>query len=354
MAEKQSRRTFLGAGAATAATVLTASASEAVESPSYRKLNIGVFGIDYTFWGIWADLLSPTGKHSGTSLLNMRPSHVWDKDRKKAEEFAEKWGCEVVDKYDGMVGKVDGVVNGDLYNVPWQHKIMRPYLEAGMPVYLSRPWSSRLRDLDEMLDLAAKYSAPVIATATFEHYNEADNFKSKLGKIGEIESVLAVCGAGDRPHFHIPYMMMKMFGYNVDSVSLLTDNLMKASYLQSTYIYEATEEQKSFAVTMQALRSFVYQFTVYGKEGTESGALQGGADYFYRFFPQLMDIQRTIDNKTNYQPLDIVRKKFDCVLAEYYSHFERNGAPVKVGSVPTDWQIPPVKSDWYSDNDFKS
>jgi len=352
MFEQRTRRSFLAKSAAAAAAMASGSISGAAPRSSGRKLNIGVFGLDYTFWGIWGDLLSPEGTHSGTSLLNMRPSHVWDKNRTKAEEFAAKWGCEIVDKYDGMLGKVDGVVNGDLYNVPWQHKLMRPYLEAGVPCYLSRPWSTRLRDLDSMLDLAAKNNTPLMATATYEHYNIADNFQGKLKNVGEIESAVALCGAGDRPHFHIPYMMMKILGYHIESASLITNDPMKPNYLQTTYIYEEKENQPSFALTMQALRSYVYNFTIFGTEGAENACMPSGASWFFRFVPQLVDIQKTIEGAT-YQPFDIVRKKFECLLAEYYSHHERRGAPVKVGTVSPDWQIPPVKPDWYDDTDFK-
>jgi len=353
MDERTSRRSFIGKGAVAGAASLTAGGiSNAAPAKGSRPLNIGVFGLDYTFWGIWADLLSPEGQHVGTSILNMRPSHVWDKNTKKAEEFAAKWGCEVVKTYDGMLGKVDGVVNGELFNVPWQHRLLKPYIRAGVPVYLSRPWSSRLRDLDSMLELAAKHNTPLIATATYEHYNEADNFQGRLKTIGQIESAFAVCGAGDRPHFHIPYMMMKILGYNVESASLLMDDPLKPQYLQTTYIYGAKENQKSFALSMQMLRSYVYQFTIHGTEGTESACMPGGASWFYRFVPQLVDIQKTIEGK-NYQPFDVVRKKFECLLAEYYSHYEKGGQPVKVGTVSPDWQIPPREPDWYDGSEFK-
>lgn len=349
MTERMRRRSFLAAGAASLA---AGAVAEAQQKPAGRRLKIGVFGLDYTFWGIWADLLSPTGENSGTTLLNMSPTHVWDKDKKKAADFAAKWGCEVVDRYDGMLGKVDGVVNGELYNVPWQHLLLKPYLEAGVPCYLSRPYASRLKDLDYMLDLAAKHNAPICASTPYEHYNEADNFQAKLKTVGTIESVHAVCGASDRPHFHIPYMMMKILGYDVDSVAMVTNDPKKSSYLHSTYVFAEKEKQPSFACAMSAVKSFVYQFTVYGTEGTESACLPGGASWFYRFVPQLVDIQKTIEGK-NYQPFDIVRKKFECLLAEYFSHYERGGAPVKVGTVSPEWRIPPWMPEWYTDADFK-
>ncbi len=316
------------------------------------QLNIGFFGLDYSFSNIWAELLSPEGEHSGTDLLNMRASCVWDKDHEKAEQFAAQWGCEVVDTYDGMLGKVDGVVNGELFNVPWQHLLMRPYLEAGIPCYLSRPWSSCLRDLDQMLELATKHSAPLIATAPYEHYNEADNFQSKLSTIGAIESVIAMCGAGDRPHFHLPYMMLKILGYHVERVSLITNDPMDPHYMQATYVYEQKGPQPPFALGMQSLSSYIYHFTVFGKNGTAGACMPSDAGWFFRFVPQLVDIQKTMEG-ASYQPFDVVRKKFECVLAEYYSHHERGGAPVKVGTVPADWRIPAAKPGWYDDSDFK-
>ena len=355
-ANHSSRRDFLkkAAGVVSAASLTAAAASEAQTTSKNSKLKVGVFGLDYTFWGIWADLMNPAGRSPGTSLFNMEMSHVWDKDIKKAEKFASRWGCTVVKKYDDMLGKVDGVINGGFYNVPWQHKMFRPYIEAGVPTYLSRPWSSRLRDLDEMLDLAAKNNTPLIATATYEHYNEADNFQTQLKNVGEIEAVFATCGAGDRPHFHVPYMMMKILGYNVEEVSMMTNDPKKTSYLQSTYVYGATENQPPFALSMHTAGSYVFSFQIVGREGTENASMPGRASYFNRFAPQLIDIQKTIDKKTNYQPLDIVRKKFEMVISEYYSHYERGGAPVKVGTVPQDWQYPLWEPNWYDDSDFKS
>ena len=357
MSEKKTsgRRDFLKKTAAAGAVSIvagTTSYAHAATKDKGRKLKVGVFGLDYTFWGLWSDLLNPEGKWSGTSLFNMEMSQVWDKNTKKAEEFAKKWGCKVAKKYDSMLGEVDGVVNGDLYNVPWQHKLFRPYIEAGVPTYLSRPWSSRLRDMDYMLDLAAKHNTPICASATHEHYNEADHFRTKLQNVGTIEAVFATCKAGDRPHFHIPYMMMKILGYNVEEISLMTNNPQKPNYLLDTYVYGATDKQPQFALTMHASGSYTFSFTIVGNQGTETASMSGEASYYNRFAPQLIDIQKTLEGK-NYQPYDIVRKKFECVLTEYYSHYERGGSPVKVGTVPADFQIPPWKPDWYDDSDFK-
>jgi hypothetical protein len=114
-----------------------------------EPMKVGVFGLDYSFWSIWADILSPKGKHLGASVLRMRPTHVWDKDVKKAHDFAAQWDCEVVPRYDGMLGKVDAVLNGELNSVPWQASICScvPISRLGRPVSYSAIGRTRSRIL---------------------------------------------------------------------------------------------------------------------------------------------------------------------------------------------------------------
>ena len=352
---RSSRREFIRRAGSTVATSLAAvpflvSAAAAPIEP----LKIGVFGLDYTFWSIWANLLSPKGKYSGTSLLRMRPTHVWDKDLKKAQDFAREWGCEVVERYDGMAGKVDAVVNGDLYNVPWQHLMFRPYIEAGTPCFLQRPWADTLPHLEEMLDLAAKHGTPLMATVPFEHYDEADSFAAgPLKTAGEIQAAFGTAAVADEPHFHIPYMMMKILGYDVESVSMTVDDVQKVGYLNINHVYPRTEKRRGFVVSMQAARPEVFSFTIVGNQGSVSARMPGTSSYYTRFFSQLVDIQKSFESRAQYQPLDVIRKKFQCVQAAYYSRLERNSAPVKVGSVPADWPLPAWRPGWYDGSEFR-
>jgi predicted dehydrogenase len=348
-----SRRDFLLAASGVAAAAGTASPMAGAQIASIEPMKIGVFGLDYTFWSIWADLLSPKGRQLGTSVLRMRPTHVWDKNIKKAQDFANQWGCEVVERYDGMVGKVDAVVNGDLNNVPWQHLLMRPYLEAGMPCFLMRHWAGNLRQLDEMLDLAAKHSTAIMATVPFEHYAEADALAGRLKRIGEIQAVFATAQVTDEPHFHIPYMVMKVLGYDVDQVSMITDDVRRTGYLNINYVYAKTEKRRPFMASMSAARPENFSMTIVGDQGTISADMPTASSYYTRFFDQLLDMQRSFERRTQYQPPEVIRAKYQCLLAAYYSKIERNSSPVKVGSVPADWALPAWQPNWYDGSEFK-
>jgi hypothetical protein len=349
------RREFLSiAGSGVAAAVAATGLAPLVSAAPIEPIKVGFIGLDYSFSTIWADLLSPKGKRVGTSLLRLQPTCIWDKDVKKARDFARTYECEVVDRYDGMIGKVDVILNGELTVVPWQHLLLRPYIQAGIPCMLQRHWSDSLVHLDEMLDLAAKHSTPLMATVPFEHYGEADQAIAQLKTAGEIQGVFATARSQDEPHFHIPHLMMKILGYDVESVSMNTDDVRKVGYLNIDYVYPKTDKRRPFVLSMQGCGPDVYRFSILGQQATVAAGMPESADYFARFFGQLMDVQRTFEKRALYQPLDVIRKKFQCVQTAWYSRFERNGSLVKIGTVPADWAIPAWTPGAYSASDFKA
>ena len=104
---------------------------------------------------------------------------------------------------------------------------------------------------------------------------------------------------------------------------------------------------------MQGAGTDLFSFNIICKQRNVSASIPAGSDAITRFFPQLMDIQRTFEKRALYQPLEVLRQKFRCLQTAYYSKMERNGATVSVGTVPADWAIPAWKPGAYSATDFK-
>ena len=351
------RRSLLKAAAGAA---LVAPVSQAVEpvAPA-RKIRVGAMNVgEYTFWGIWADILSPRGA-LGTPLLQMEITHCWDVNPQLAKKFADRYDCQPVASYDGMLGKVDAIAFGGLYEVPWQHRLARPYVDAGIPTYLSRPFSYRLRDIDELLELAAKRGTPLMASSCQEHLHHATHLKSQLPKCGIIKAVHGTCSSQEFPaHFHIQWFLPRALGYDVEKVGLFTDDERQATYLQETMLFKGSDNQPPYLAALHAASGSHHLYVkVTGDQGSQSIAMDRSPDrreelYSY-FAPQLVDMQRTFSGQP-FQPLEIIRKKTQLFLAGSYSHLEQRGALVPVASVPTDWSPRHFKPGWIDESLFDS
>ncbi|MFC1607995.1 hypothetical protein ACFL47_08495 [Candidatus Latescibacterota bacterium] len=360
------RRNFIrtaatGGAAAIASGLQTAESSASVQNG--RKLRVGAMCVgDFSFWGYsWGDLFSP-GKPVfrdtlDTGLLNMEVTHVWDKDPSAARKFADIVGADVVDRYDGMVGKVDGVAFGGFNEVPWQHKLARPYIEAGIPTYLSRPFAYTLRDIDNLLDLGARHNTPIMATDVYEHLHSVPTLKKKLGDIGEIECVHGTCLTQEYPAlFHSQFMIQKIFGNDIGKVSIVTDNPNASSYLAGTYIYNKRDGQKTFPCTISMTPTGdLYSYMVSGTKGIINDRLpqipDWRSDLLTHHVPMLVDMQRNFEGK-NFEPFDDIRKKVEIFLTGFYSAVECDGGQVAVGSVPVDWRATPAQPGWIDDSIF--
>ena len=70
--------------------------------------------------GLWAPLINGVGK---TRTTGMVITHCWDVLEDQKEEFAKNFGCTPVKHFDDMLGKVDGILNGDYYAIMCNHKL---------------------------------------------------------------------------------------------------------------------------------------------------------------------------------------------------------------------------------------
>ena len=58
---------------------------------------------------------------------------------------------------------------GGYYNHPWNHIIHEPYLEAGLPNLINRPFSNSLAKANKIIEMARKYKAPLLVPSSHEH-----------------------------------------------------------------------------------------------------------------------------------------------------------------------------------------
>ncbi|HEV3261143.1 MAG TPA: Gfo/Idh/MocA family oxidoreductase, partial [Gemmataceae bacterium] len=95
-----------------------------------------------------------------------------------------KLSVPLVDKPEDMIGKVDGMlIESQEGGMHWQRA--RPFLEAGLPCYIDKPFTCGVADARKIVDLAAKKKLPVFSSSSLRYAPELVAFMAspKHGKV---------------------------------------------------------------------------------------------------------------------------------------------------------------------------
>lgn len=110
--------------------------------------------------------------------------------QEKVDEYVEKlkgWGIEIVDRPEALLDmNLDGVlieaVDGSVHL-----ERAKPFLEAGMPLYIDKPFTCSSADAKEILRLAKASNVPVFSTSSLRYGLEVQEvLNDEEGKYGNV------------------------------------------------------------------------------------------------------------------------------------------------------------------------
>src|SRR5438067_13562407 len=166
---RPNRRKFLrNASLSLAAASQLAGQSSAPRAEPFRIGCLNVHNYSHLL-GLWAPLMNPRAEKKEIAFTGMRITHCWEIDPARSAEFAKMYQCEAVRNFDDMLGKVDGIISGGYYQYPWNHILHQPYLEAGLPNLINRPFASSLVKARKMIDTARKHGAAILCPSAYEY-----------------------------------------------------------------------------------------------------------------------------------------------------------------------------------------
>ncbi len=109
-------------------------------------------------------------------------------DQKTIEERAKilaGYGVKLVDNPEEMIGKVDGVliesVDGSVHL-----ERARPFLEAGIPLFVDKPFACSLAEAEEMANLAKRKGIPIFSSSSLRYALEVVEVKERAEEFGSI------------------------------------------------------------------------------------------------------------------------------------------------------------------------
>jgi len=390
MSKMPSRRSFFGTAAAGGAAMAASSVHAAPrKTPTAELMKIGVIAVgDYSHMNskgsIWAPVINPTEPHRWPMrTTRMLITHCWDSRPERSAEFAKRYGCEAVKSYDDMVGNVDALITAGMYECKWWPKLTKPYLEAGIPTFINRPFALSMKDAHEMIDTAKRYNTPIMCSDAHEDLKEALVAKAKVASLVKDKKTILGANAATGSHeypahlLHALYEVLTVFGLDVNQVSLQAPSwwqsktptnpngpmdwgIMTLQY-NGISIEGVGEQTEPFLVTAQAL----------GGDSTSRGTLRmyyrgGWDDFDHRIIQNdlindryhlqsktVFSMQKMFETKKMQQSYEGILQKTKIFLAGFKSHIDHNGLMVKVGGLPDSWEAPSPFPDWIDESIFR-
>lgn len=215
----------------------------------------------------------------------------------------EKLGVPLVDRLEAMIGKVDGILIESQEGAQhWERS--RPFLEAGLPCFIDKPFTCGVADARKIVELAKRKKAPVFSSSSLRYAPELPKFvgDTKHGK------TFGILSYGPAPfNDHDPARNPGLFHYGIHAVEILY-TVMGPGCLTVT----STHEKDTDVVTGQWRDG-----RVAGVRGIRAGKKVYG---FLAFTDQVV----------SHVPLD-TRFAYRDLLKKIVEFFETKKSPVDIG-----------------------
>jgi len=105
-------------------------------------------------------------------------------------ELAAGCGVKLVDAPEKMLGHIDAVLVLSLCGQAHLGRV-RPFLEAGIPAYVDKPFACSLADAEQMLHLAEKHDTLLFHSSALWYADEIERFRERRGDLGDLLGIVS-------------------------------------------------------------------------------------------------------------------------------------------------------------------
>ncbi len=273
---------------------------------------IGIIGSDNSHADAFSKLVNFKDPKTGEYRYpDCRIVGIFGLDDERTKEVAENGDLEfIAESPDEMMGKVDAVMvvfrHGDLHA-----KYALPFIEAGIPTWIDKPFAANTEDARLIIDTAKEKGTLIDGGSTVKHVYDVQMIKhafengSRIGKIktavlnfpGDVDSEYAGI------HFYGPHltdMTLGSFGYNPKSVV--------ARYTGDCVT--AILKYDDFHVTMNFIKDHNQYFAVlYGENGTIIREVDISMSYMHgmdKFVEMLRTGKMPLSFEQMYAPVEVL------------------------------------------------
>jgi hypothetical protein len=313
--------------------------------------------------------MNPLGEDQGAywpRQTGMVMTKVWDPDPEAAQTFADMYDVEVVDNYYDMVDSVDGVIMSDYYATGWWPELSKPYLEAGIPCLINRPFALSLDEAEEMIERSRMNNTPILVPSGDEYLFETIQGKTRVQELisrgAVITGVMAFEPCGEYPAHgvHAIYNIHKILEPQIIAAGLHAEKWWEwgaKGALMDLEFKGIGGEDFYGSIRMgheYKTNGWVMVSTSLGRVFVPNDhAGEVFTRYNNLFRPTVVEFQRLIETREMPHSYDYIMEKTKTFLTGFYSHVEKGGAMVNATDVPKDWRAPEVMPERIPDDIFR-
>ena len=222
-----SRRNFIkktGSGLA-AATLTPGVFASSIEQ---KKIVIGIIGAENSHTAGFGRLFNTDKKFQGVEV-----KYVWGETDEFAKRAMERGNIpnQVKDPSE-MMGKIDALIV-DHRHAKYHLDAAWPFVEAGIPTFVDKPFCYRAKKGKEFLEMAREAGTPVTSYSSIAHSAATFDIKKQVSEMDNIHQVIRT-GPVDLDSkyggvffygVHILQPLMVMFGEDIERVRITRDGL---------------------------------------------------------------------------------------------------------------------------------
>lgn len=227
----KTRREFIeitGKSIAASAIAFSPAASFAsqLKQDEAKPITIGIIGAENSHTIGFGKMFNIRKEFPGVEL-----KYVWGETEEFAKNAMEQGQIpfQVKDPME-MLGKIDALIV-DHRHPKYHLEAAIPFIKAGIPTFIDKPFCYRLEEGKKFIELARKYGTPVTSYSSIAHSYGTDDMKKQVEEIGEMNNVVRYGPCELDSEYgniffygvHIVQPLMYIFGDDIEKVKVTKD-----------------------------------------------------------------------------------------------------------------------------------
>ncbi len=261
-------------------------------------MKVAILGTENSHAYAFAKLIKESDKYADMELVG-----VYGYDKAPSQKIVDEGFCDfIAENPEDFLGKVDAVIitarHGDLH-----YDYAMPYLKAGIPMFVDKPFTVKIENAKEMIETAKQTGALICGGSSLKFLEElkplrryADSHTVNGGTISAPINMNNEYGGFYFYAQHLIEMLFATFGDKVKSVYAECKDTTK-NRLNVMFEYE------NFDVMGQYYDSYIYTASVYAKEGAAHTTVEDVVYCYDYELSELADMVRSQKMPHDYETL---------------------------------------------------